>query len=85
MVKRTYDFSFRKKIIHKKYKNMDANILKLFSLKDKVAIVTGAAKGNGRAIAEGFLRAGAAVYFIDILGKELKKTVDQREILMQNI
>ena len=51
---------------------MDKNILKLFSLKDKVAIVTGAAKGNGKAIAEGFLGAGAIVYFIDILGEELK-------------
>ena len=55
---------------------MDENILKLFSLKDKVAIITGAAKGNGRAIAEGFLQAGAAVYFIDILEEELKKTVE---------
>jgi len=55
---------------------MDKNILKLFSLKDKVAIVTGAAKGNGKAIAEGFLGAGAIVYFIDILGEELKKTVE---------
>lgn len=55
---------------------MDENILKLFSLKDKVAIVTGAAKGNGKVIAEGFLGAGAAVYFIDILEEELKKTVE---------
>ena len=39
----------------------------LFSLSDKVAIVTGAARGNGQAIAEGFLRAGAIVYFVDIL------------------
>ena len=39
-------------------------------------MVTGAARGNGRAIAEGFLDAGAKVYFIDILKNELKKTVD---------
>lgn len=55
---------------------MDDNILKLFSLKDKVAIVTGAARGNGKAIAEGFLGAEATVYFIDILEEELKKTVE---------
>lgn len=39
----------------------------LFSLNNRVAIVTGAAKGNGRAIAEGFLNAGAIVYGIDIV------------------
>lgn len=54
---------------------MDENILKLFSLKDKVAIVTGAAKGNGKVIAEGFLGVGAIVYFVDIL-EEVKKTVE---------
>jgi len=52
---------------------MNENTLKLFSLKDKIAIVTGAAKGNGKTIAEGFLWAGATVYFVDILKKELKK------------
>ncbi len=52
---------------------MDKNISKLFSLSGRVAVVTGAARGNGRAIAEGFLEAGAAVYFIDILKKELEK------------
>jgi len=48
----------------------------LFSLSNKVAIITGAARGNGKAIANGFLEAGATVYFIDILKKELKKTVE---------
>lgn len=39
----------------------------IFSVKNKVAIVTGAAKGNGFAMAEGLARAGAIVYFVDIL------------------
>lgn len=39
----------------------------LFSVKDKVIIVTGAARGNGRAIAQGFLDAGAIVFCVDIL------------------
>ena len=43
----------------------------LFSLDKKAAIVTGAARGNGRAIAEGLLAAGATVYFVDILAGEL--------------
>jgi len=43
----------------------------LFSLREKVALVTGAARGNGKAIAEGFLWAGAVVYFIDVLKEDL--------------
>ena len=48
-------------------------MLNLFSLSDKVAIVTGAARGNGRAIAKGFLQAGAIVYFVDILEQEISE------------
>lgn len=46
-----------------------------FSLEGKIAIVTGAARGNGKAIAEGFLKAGATVYFIDVLSSELQETI----------
>lgn len=35
----------------------------LFSLQEKVAIVTVAKRGNGRAIVEGFLQEGTTVYF----------------------
>jgi len=57
-------------------------ISSLFSLKGKVAVVTGAAKGNGRAIAKGFLNAGALVYFIDISKKDIhavKKAIRSRK------
>lgn len=41
--------------------------MNIFSLEGKVALVTGAAKGNGKAISEGLLTAGAKVVAIDIL------------------
>lgn len=49
---------------------------KLFSLENKIALVTGAARGNGKAIAEALLRAGAKVIMIDI-SEELSDTFDQ--------
>ena len=44
---------------------------RLFSLKGRAAVVTGAARGNGETIARAFLEAGAVVYFLDILEAEL--------------
>jgi 2-deoxy-D-gluconate 3-dehydrogenase len=38
----------------------------MFSLKNKKALVTGAAKGLGRGMAEGLLEAGAEVLFVDV-------------------
>lgn len=48
----------------------------LFSLRGKTALVTGAARGNGKAIAEGLLRAGAGVVLVDILEQELLETTE---------
>ena len=45
----------------------------LFSLKGKVAIVTGAARGNGAAIAIGLQKAGATVIAVDIIPSENKE------------
>jgi len=48
----------------------------LFSLKNKIAIVTGGAQGNGKAIAEALLKADATVIIVDHLKNELTKTVN---------
>lgn len=48
-------------------------------LRDKVAIVTGAASGNGKAIAALFAREGAKVVLVDIDGTEVRKVMDMLE------
>ena len=47
---------------------------RLFSLKNKVALVTGAARGNGKTISEALLYSGATVILVDNSRKELRRT-----------
>ncbi len=49
----------------------------LFSLKNRGAMVTGAARGNGRAMAEALLKAGASVVLVDVREAELKRWVSR--------
>ena len=49
----------------------------LFSLEDRVAVVTGAARGNGAAMAEALGRAGAHLVLVDRLPEELEQTCEQ--------
>jgi len=54
---------------------MDGN--KLFNVKDKVALVTGGAKGIGRMISEGLVANGAKVYISSRDEKACKTAVDE--------
>lgn len=52
-------------------------INELFSLKGKIALVTGAANGNGKSISKTLLQAGAQVILVDKNKSELSKTKSQ--------
>mgnify|MGYP001382137522 FL=1 len=47
----------------------------IFDVKDKIVLVTGSGRGNGEAIAEGFLTRGAIVYGIEI---EFRSDLDHK-------
>ena len=49
----------------------------MLDLKDKVAMITGAARGIGRACAESFARAGAHLFLIDIDRDLIQKTAKE--------
>lgn len=51
----------------------------MFSLEGKIAVVTGGARGNGKAVAEGLLKANASVIICDVIKEELDKTVCEFE------
>ena len=55
----------------------DVYLTNLFSLTGRGALVTGAARGNGKAIAGALLRAGAWVVLTDRLERELQRTVKE--------
>jgi NAD(P)-dependent dehydrogenase (short-subunit alcohol dehydrogenase family) len=50
---------------------------KLFSLKGKVSLVTGSARGLGRSMAQALAEVGADLMLVDVLGDELKQTAGQ--------
>ena len=55
------------------------NMLKMFSLKSKKAIVTGASGGLGRSMAEALAEAGAEVVLVGVSAKSLKAAEELRE------
>ena len=49
----------------------------IFSVKNKNVLITGAAKGNGRALAKAFSHAGSSIFLIDIDSENLKKLAEE--------
>lgn len=56
---------------------MNTYLENLFGLSGRTAVVTGAASGIGRGIAEGYTRAGAQVALLDINAAQLDETASQ--------
>ena len=54
----------------------------IFSVKNKIVVVTGSSQGNGYAIANGFIENGAYVCGIDI--KKIKKRYKKIDVLINN-
>ena len=54
----------------------------LFSLENKIAIVTGAARGNGLAISTSLLKAGCKVILVDINANQLKNISNNSECIL---
>lgn len=52
------------------------SISRIINLKDKIALITGAGSGIGRAMAKRFAEAGANLYILDINPTELQKTAE---------
>ena len=53
-------------------------------LKDRVAIITGGARGIGKKISQTFLKEGASVYIFDVNQEEGARTIDEFQSAYDN-